>query len=181
MPTLSVSRTLLIVGCSSSLAACSFFHGSDTDQANLSSAKSAPEAVVQAAIVPTIVNPGFEQEWEAWDELPAGGDFTAISDDASSGNHSAKITDNGGRFEQTVAVQPNTSYQLSALVRGIGEIGVKLPNETVTSDVQEDGSAWLSHLVTFNSGDASEVVIFGAYAGGQARLDDFAITPIDGS
>jgi len=175
----SARSPLVFVGCSALLAACSTSPDPAIDQADLSSTLPTSAAIEQVA-APIIVNPGFENEWEAWDELPDGGDFTAISDDSNSGSHSAKITDDGGRFEQTVAVQPNTNYEVSAYVQGAGEIGVELPAET-RSATPDDADAWLPLSVSFNTGDATEVVIYGAYESGEARLDDFAITPIGGS
>lgn len=185
MKIFSARGAWLVVGCSALLAGCSTSPAPTVDQANVASTPPAPEAstppapkAVDPSVVATIFNPGFEQEWEAWDELPDGGDLTAISDDSNSGEHSAKITENEGRFEQTVAVQPNTNYEVLAYIQGGGEIGIELPGETLTADPDGLGEAWLPLRVAFNTGNATEIVVFGAYKNSEVRLDDFSIAPI---
>ncbi len=170
----------LLLLCSALLAACSTSPGPTASQADVSPTPPTPKSV-QPGIVATIDNPGFENKWEAWDEIPDSGDFTAISDDSNSGNHSAKITEDGGRFEQTVAVQPNTDYEVSAFIQGSGEIGIELPAETISSKPEGAGEAWLPLTLSFNTGEATEVVIYGAYKSGEARIDDFSIASMDES
>ena len=108
MTTSFVRPSSILLLCSALLVACSTSPEPPANQADVTPTPPTPNAV-KPAIVATIDNPGFENKWEAWDEIPDSGDFTAISDDSNSGNHSAKITEDGGRFEQTVAVQPNTN------------------------------------------------------------------------
>jgi len=174
MNTIQIRSTLLAISCSGLLVACSAAPEPPQVQA-------AAEAVEQVVANPDIINPSFEDEWKAWDELPASGDLTAISDDAHDGDHSAKVTDAEGRFQQAIQVEPNTNYEVSAYVRGPGQIGVDLPAETLTAKTDGEGDLWLPARLSFNTGDASQVVIFGSPNGDEARFDDFTIAPIAGN
>lgn len=124
----------------------------------------------------TVQNAGFEQEWSQWIEIDEDGKGTAISDEAHSGNHSAKVTKEGGQFEQVVTVKPGSDYQLQAVVKGAGQIGVVVGSESFTAEVGDNGDTWTPVSVPFNSADASEVKIFGTYNWAEGRFDDFEVT-----
>ncbi len=142
---------------------------------------------VRAAAV-ELDNPGFEDGFNGWVES----DPAAISGDVRSGSGSAKLEGATARLEQTVAVSPNTDYELSAYILGVGEIGVEIDgSESSTSGGDGDDFAEVTH--SFNSGSATSVVIFAAYGGDTGRFDDFAlesgdtvggcsdVTPVDAS
>jgi len=167
----------LAVGCQVLLAACSMSSDPVPEQAILSPSV-ATEPVEPIVVEPPIINSSFEQEWTAWKELPDGGENTAISDEPRTGEHSAKITSEEGRFEQIVIVEPQTDYEVSAFIRGSGQIGVDLPAETMTAETTGSGELWLGARLSFNTGNTTQIVIFGAHKSGVARFDDFSITPV---
>ena len=65
--------------------------------------------VVHAASV-SIENEGFEDSFTGWEDT----DPSSISSDERSGSKAAKITGDGGKFEQDVEVEANTNYELTA-------------------------------------------------------------------
>jgi hypothetical protein len=124
----------------------------------------------------TLTNPGFESSKTGWGNP----DLFAIStSDKRSGSRSAKISGSNGRIQQKVTVSPNTSYVLSAWVLGKGTVGVKSGAQTLGSQSIQKAS-WTQATVTFNSGNATSVDIFGAYNGGEGRFDDFAMAKVSG-
>ena len=118
-----------------------------------------------------ILNPGFEYGFVGWDDT----DPSAISLSAShSGDKSAKVTGDGGGFQQKVFVRPNTDYELIAYIRGDGEIGVIVNGTTYSDD--GGGDDYFDDVdVSFNSGSATEIIIFGRYDGEKSRFDDFTL------
>ena len=75
----------------------------------------APLVALPTAAWGEIANPSFENGWGGWTDVDPNGDATAISGHFNTGAHSAKITGETGRFEQTVPVTPNTSTTSSPL------------------------------------------------------------------
>ena len=116
-----------------------------------------------------ILNSGFENNWTSWNDT----DPSAISTFANTGNKSAKITDNGGKFEQSIDVDSNTNYVLSAYIFGKGRLGVMVDGEKYANE--GDFTDWTEVSVNFNSGSNSYITIFGEYNGGTGRFDDFSI------
>ncbi|MGI9506292.1 MAG: TAXI family TRAP transporter solute-binding subunit, partial [Geminicoccaceae bacterium] len=92
---------------------------------------------------------------------------------------SAKITGEGGRFEQAVAVSPQSVYELTAFVRGAGVIGVRVSGETFTKSSNADNEKWIPIKLTFSTADASEAKVFGVYGGGEGRFDDFRLVALE--
>jgi len=123
----------------------------------------------------TIENPGFEDEWDGWDDIDPDKDATAISEDSHSGDRSAKITGETGRFEQAVEVSPQSEYELKAFVRGDGIIGLDISGETFTSKVEGEGEKWVPVSLPFSTETAEQAVIFGAYIDDDVRFDDFEL------
>ena len=117
----------------------------------------------------SLANPGFESSWSGWNDT----DPSAISSDSHSGSKSAKITGSGGKVEQTVSIDANTNYTLSAYVLEKGTIGV-IAGGTDTND-GGDFSDWTEVTVSFNSGSNTSVTIYGKYNGGTGRFDDFSL------
>ncbi|WGL16175.1 carbohydrate binding domain-containing protein [Microbulbifer bruguierae] len=122
-------------------------------------------SVCMASANASIQNPGFESDWDSWEDT----DPSAISSVAQSGGKSAKISGSGGRVEQQVSVSANTNYRLSAYVLGAGTVGVEVGSSTI--DTSADSSDWQKLAVEFNSGSAISVTVFGAYNGDEGRLD----------
>ncbi len=74
-----------------------------------------------------------------------------------------------------MTVTANTTYTLSAWQEGKGTLGVKSGSTTLGS-TSTDNASFTQVSVTFNSGSATSVTIFGAYNGGEGRFDDFTLT-----
>lgn len=129
--------------------------------------------VVNAASV-SIVNPGFEDGFntDSWIDT----DPSAISSDERSGAKAAKITGTGGKFEQDVAVQANTDYVLTAYIAGYGKIGATVSGTRYTRTGGGDDYEQVS--VSFNSGSATSVTIFGNYYNKEGRFDDFSLESV---
>jgi poly(beta-D-mannuronate) lyase len=126
--------------------------------------------IVNAASL-SIVNAGFEDSFDSgWTDT----DPSAISSDERSGSKAAKITGDGGKFEQDITVTANTNYELSAYIEGIGKIGATVDGTRYTRTGGSDDE-YEKVTVSFNSGSATSITIFGNYYGGEGRFDDFAL------
>ncbi len=123
-----------------------------------------------------IENPSFEQGWSGWSDT----DPSAISDYGHDGVKSAKITGEGGRFEQSVTLYPESDYHLVGYVRGAGTIGVVLGDETLTGSSEGDGEEWIKVSVPFHSGALEEASIYGEFVDGDGRFDAFELIPVNG-
>lgn len=121
----------------------------------------------------TLNNPGFESGKTGWGNE----DLFAIStSDKHSGSKSAKISGSSGKIQQSVTVQANTTYTLTAWVLGKGTVGVKSGATALGSQNISSSGSWKQASVTFSTGSATSVDIYGAYNGGEGRFDDFAVT-----
>ncbi len=119
----------------------------------------------------TILNPGFEQDKDNWGDVNL---FAISTSDKHSGSKSAKLESSGDRIQQAIAVTANTNYTLTAWILGKGTIGAK-SGSTVLNSQGGTYSAWTQVTVTFNSGSATSVTLYGAYNAGTGRFDDFAL------
>ena len=126
-----------------------------------------------------VINPSFENDWDGWVDGDPTGSATAISDVAHSGSKSVKLTQNGAYVTQIVAVTPNTKYHLSAYLYGPGNVGVKVGDELFFEQQPEQSEEWREVTVTFDSGAAEAVQIFGSCAGIEVRVDDFRLEAVD--
>lgn len=124
----------------------------------------------------TIQNPGFEKGWQGWRTDESASEDVAISEVASNGARSAKITGVRGRFGQCVSVRPQTDYDLSALIRGHGRIGVVIGGKKLAIESPGMENRWIPVALSFNSEIESQILIFGTLANGEARFDDFALS-----
>jgi len=124
---------------------------------------------VHAASV-NIENEGFEDSFTGWKDK----DPSSISSDERSGSKAAKITGDGGKFEQDVTVKANTNYQLTAYIEGTGKIGATVDGTRYTRTGGGDDK-YEQVTVSFNSGSETSITIFGNYYGAEARFDDFAL------
>ncbi|OBT16804.1 hypothetical protein A9264_11080 [Vibrio sp. UCD-FRSSP16_10] len=127
---------------------------------------------VHAATV-SIENSSFESSFDGWADT----DPSAISGDANTGSASAKITGSAGKVEQVLSVDANTTYLLSAYIKGSGEIGVDVAGETYSST--GGGDDFEEVTLSFNSGSATSVTIYGGYNGDEGRFDDFTLVSSD--
>ena len=125
--------------------------------------------VVHAASV-SIENEGFEDSFTGWEDT----DPSSISSDERSGSKAAKITGDGGKFEQDVEVEANTNYELTAYIDGTGKIGATVDGTRYTRTGGGDDE-YEQVTVSFNSGSETSITIFGNYYGAEARFDDFAL------
>ena len=130
--------------------------------------------------VAEIVNPGFEDGWTGWTDGDASGSGTALSDVAHDGARSVKLTENGAYVAQTVAVQPGTTYRLSAHVRGPGNLGAKVGAEMFFEQQPKKSKKWQELAVTFSSDTAESVTVFASCGGLEVRFDDFRLATVDG-
>lgn len=152
-----------LLGLSGSLAACSGEGEITTDEMYQDA-----DALISTV---AITNPGFESGKTGWGDTA----LFAISNSTHSGTKSGKVTESGGKVQQTVTVSPNTTYTLSAWQEGKGTLGVKSGSTTLASK-SSDTDAFTYVKITFDSGSATSVTIFGAYDGGEGRFDDFKMS-----
>lgn len=132
----------------------------------------------------TIVNPGFEDDWNGWTKVEKSGKTLGISKDANSGDKSAKITKKTGYFAQQVSVETNKNYELSTFLRGAGVLAVKVGGEVLferQSKNKAKNKEWNKLSLNFNSKSASNVTIFAQYNGKKGQFDDFSLTSLDAS
>jgi hypothetical protein len=151
-----------LLGLSGSLAACL-----GADEISADDMDQGADALTSV----TLTNPGFESGKTGWGDTEA----FAISNVTHSGGKSGKVSESGGKVEQTVTVAANTTYTLSAWQEGKGTLGVKSGSTTLGS-TSTNNASFTQVSVTFNSGSATSVTLFGAYNGGEGRFDDFTLT-----
>jgi len=123
---------------------------------------------VNAASV-SIDNASFESSFSGWVDT----DPSSISSDKYSGSKAAKITGSAGKFEQQITVEANTDYELTAYIKGTGKIGATVDGTRYTRT--GGGSDYEQVAVSFNSGNATSITIFGNYYAQEGRFDDFAL------
>ena len=131
------------------------------------------EASTEGLETVVIANAGFESKLTSWEETN-----TAISSDERSGSKAAKITKSSGKFEQSVNVQENTDYELTAYILGYGEIGATVDGTDFTETSSNDSDDYQKVTVSFNSKSASSITIFGNYYKKTGRFDDFSLTSV---
>ncbi len=138
-------------------------------------------ATTAAGHAQTIIqNPGFEYGFSAWTEIDTSSGVTSISDHSNTGAHSMKITTETGRFEQLVTLHPDSDYELTLFIKGAGTVGIEIGGEDLTVSSEGDGDTWVPVSIPFNSGDATEALIYGVYNGGEGRFDDFDLAALSG-
>ncbi|MDR6882007.1 polysaccharide lyase family 7 protein [Bacillus sp. 3255] len=127
-----------------------------------------------------IANPGFESDATGWTKV---GSAAISTSDSHSGSRSAKSTDTGGGYKQTISgLTANTSYTLKAWILGSGVIGV---NSYGGNEVTAGGStsAWTQFTVNFTTGasNTSAVIFARGTTSSDARFDDFTLDSSSGS
>ena len=132
------------------------------------------------AIAQNLENPGFESEWNGWARGGPDPSGTAMSENARSGERSAKLTRESSYVSQIVQVQPDTGYRLSVWIKGAGNVGAKVGTDLFFEQTPKVMKDWSRLDVTFQTGSETAVAIFGSYAGLEGRFDDFSIARLDG-
>ena len=79
--------------------------------------------------------------------------------DSFSGNSSAQVMGSASSISQTLSVQQNTNYTLSAVVAGEGQLAAVVGNNTVSTDNTSSDFSFKS--LSFNSGSSTSVDIVG--------------------
>ena len=130
---------------------------------------------ISSSFAAEINNAGFESGFNGWNDT----DPSSISSVTYSGNRSAKISGSSGRVEQTVNVEQNSRYILSAWIRGKGRLGVNVDGSNKTTKAST--SDWRQYEVEFDTGNASSVKIYGKWGDGQGRFDDFSLVKVNTS
>jgi hypothetical protein len=130
-----------------------------------------PGSTISDALLVTLTNPGFEQDKTGWGDP---NDFAISTSDKHSGAKSAKLEASGDRIQQVVTVTANTNYTLSGWILGKGTIGAKA-GSTVLNSQGGTYSSWTQVNVSFNTGSATSITIYGAYNAGTGRFDDFTL------
>ena len=118
-----------------------------------------------------ILNPGFESNFNNWDDT----DPSSISSVERSGSKSAKISGSSGRVSQTISVDQNTEYTLSAYVSGSGSVGATVNGQSTIKNVS-NSSGWTKAQVTINTGSQNTIKVFAKYYKKQGRFDDFVLS-----
>jgi len=126
-----------------------------------------------------ITNPGFEDRFNGW-RVSDPNNVITISNIVNSGNRSGRIRSNGGRVSQTVDVETNSAYRLTAQLRGAGRLNAQVGNQRVTDRVN-NGSNYAPLSIEFNTGSENEVEIFMEFSGSEGRWDDIELVRIGGA
>ena len=127
-----------------------------------------------------IVNPSFEYGWSGWVDVDPDKNATSISGHFHTGEKSAKITRETGRFEQAVTLLPDSEYILKAVVKGPGAVGLTLAGETLSATSEGEGETWLPLEIPFATTSDVDATLFGAPHGGEGRFDDFELVALSG-
>ncbi|MFR9795295.1 chitinase [Streptomyces sp. MS06] len=138
-----------------------------------------------AADVNNVANAGFESGLSGWTCSANSG--TAVSSPVHSGTAALKAAPTGqdnARCTQTVAVQPNSTYTLSAWVQGgYAYLGVTGTGTTDVSTWTPDSAAWKQLSTAFTTGGSTTSVTLythGWYAQSPYYADDIAVYGPDG-
>jgi chitinase/chitodextrinase len=133
-----------------------------------------------AAAANILANPGFETGLSGWTCSATSG-AQAVSSPVHGGASALRATPQGGdyaRCQQTITVQPGTSYQLSAWAQGgyvfLGATGTGVSASTWGSP----GSQWAQLKTSFTTGAATTSVtvhVNGWYGQGAYLADDVAL------
>ncbi|TCS35902.1 polysaccharide lyase 6 family protein [Reinekea marinisedimentorum] len=126
-------------------------------------------AAVSAANAATVSidDASFENGWGSWVSSSA----SLTDNDAYDGDYAADISTSGSRFEQTVSVDANTSYTLTAQIMGSGVIGADVGAVEYSQSLTADMDDWIEVSVQIESGSETEITLFGAYNDDEGLVD----------
>ncbi|MFJ7158858.1 carbohydrate binding domain-containing protein [Streptomyces sp. NPDC101118] len=143
---------------------------------------SAGAATAEDAVGNLVANPGFESGLTGW--TCAGGSGVAVNSPVRSGTSALKATPTGqdnARCGQTVSVQPNSAYTLSAHVQGsyvhLGATGTGLTG--TTSTWTPNSASYGPLTVSFTTGPSTTsvtVYLHGWYGQPAYHADDVSLT-----
>ncbi len=140
----------------------------------------------QAAATQLAVNAGFESGLSGWN--CSAGSGAAVTGTAHSGSSALKATPSGSddaQCAQTVSVQPNSSYTLSAWVQGpYVYLGANGTGGTDPSTWTPSATSWQQLSTSFTTGASTTsvtVYLHGWYGQGSYLADDVALTGPAGS
>ncbi|MEV5435617.1 glycoside hydrolase family 18 protein [Streptomyces sp. NPDC052682] len=138
-----------------------------------------------AADVENVRNAGFESGLSDWTCTANSG--TAVTSPVHAGAAALKATPSGqdnARCSQTVAVQPNATYSLSAWVRGgYAYLGVTGTGSTDVATWTPDSTSWKQLTTRFTTGSATTsvtVYTHGWYGQAAYYADDVSVYGPDG-
>ncbi len=118
-----------------------------------------------------IMNHDFDTGTDNWVfDAPAA--LTTTAGEVYSRNISAEVA-GGGRIAQTVTIEPNTHYTLSAFTRGPARLGVSLSG--VEHSQTENHSKYKFTQLSFSASGDTAVTIFAQTTGSEAFFDSFRL------
>ncbi|MEL7448906.1 MAG: chondroitinase-B domain-containing protein [Pseudomonadota bacterium] len=118
-----------------------------------------------------ITNHDFDNGMSGWTfDAPSG--LTTTQDETYSRGVSAEVT-GAGRISQTINIEPNTNYTLSAFTQGPARLGVSLGGSEQSET--DNNSAYRFTSVSFSSGANSQVTVFAETTGSGAFFDSFRL------
>ena len=125
-----------------------------------------------------IINAGFEDRFNNWVESDVN-EVISTSTLSNTGNLSARIQGSGGRLSQRVSVVPNSTYLISAQLRGAGRLRVELSDDDRPTIRVNNGSEYGDISFEFETGDTNEANVVLEFSGSEGRWDDLELRLID--
>jgi len=104
-----------------------------------------------------INNPGFDDLAQGWTFSP-GAQVTTIADDVFARGAAGRIFNTSGRISQTLAVEPNTNYAMTAFTEGPILLGANVNGSDTSGEF--NNSSYRHSQFEFNSGSASSITLF---------------------
>lgn len=102
-------------------------------------------------------NPGFDNGVADW-SFTTGAQITNIDDEVFARGASGNITNTTGRISQTVAVEPNTNYAVTAFTQGPTLLGAEIDGVELAGEF--NNSEYRHSQFEFNSGAQTTVTLF---------------------
>ncbi len=130
---------------------------------------------LESGLTLSLSNLGFEDEWSGWTREGS----TGLSTVAHSGSTSGKVRASAGYIGRRVTgLKKDTTYTVSAYVRGHARIGARNFGRTYVSKEVSSGTSWKKVSVSFKTGTSStSAELYARWAGGgDARVDDFSLS-----
>ncbi|WP_158021920.1 polysaccharide lyase family 7 protein [Flammeovirga pacifica] len=119
-----------------------------------------------------IVNNGFEDGLKNWEVRGK----VQKSQEANTGNGSAKLAEKGAEVSQFIRVQPKTDYILTLAVKGKATAFVSVKGKK--QEINTDNKKYSTYEIAFNSGKAKNIIIGVKYKEGQSRIDDVVLKQV---
>ena len=102
-------------------------------------------------------NPGFDDSVNGW-TFTAGTQVTNVASNIFARGASGQITNTTGRISQTVTVEPNTNYAITAFTKGPTILGANVGGTEVVGEF--NNSEYRHSQFEFNSGSQTSVTLF---------------------